>query len=269
MMTRPKGYVAVAYLEAAAEASLPFKQRSHQLMDIHEGHTVLDVGCGPGLDIVALAKIVGSSGKVVGIDHDNEMIAQADKYAEENAVTGCCEHKLADVIQLPLESDVFDSYRSERLFQHLLQPEKSPVEMIRVTKPGGMIVALDTDWGTLSVDTPEPEIARRLWDWRAAVLISNGYAGRQLFRMFKQQRLLDVMAEPYVFSGTDYGFAGWMIKADELEQSAVSNGVVSQEEVEKLHAGFERADKEGTCFGTLGGVLVAGRKPPLNESAGS
>ena len=94
-------------------------------MDIHKGHTVLDVGCGPGFDTVSLAKIVGSSGKVVGVDYDIEMIAQADKNAETTGVIEWCEHKLANATQLPFESDTFDSCRSESLFQHLLQPEKS------------------------------------------------------------------------------------------------------------------------------------------------
>ncbi len=261
MMTKPKGYVDAAYLEAAFEAMLPIKRKSYQLMNIQGGDAVLDVGCGPGFDTISLAKIVGPSGKVVGIDYDKEMIAQANKYAETKGVNDWCEHKQADATELPFESNTFDSSRSERLFQHLVQPEKALMEMIRVTKPGGWIIVLDTDWGTISADTPEPEIAQRLWDLKATKLLNNGYAGRQLYRMFKQQHLLKISAEPYVLSSTDYSYSRWMIMADELEQNALSDGVITQEELERLQAGFEKAGKEGTGFGTIGGVLAAGRKP--------
>jgi ubiquinone/menaquinone biosynthesis C-methylase UbiE len=46
-------------------------------MEINEGNTVLDAGCGPGIDTVQLATLVGN-GQVVGIDYDSEMIAEAD-----------------------------------------------------------------------------------------------------------------------------------------------------------------------------------------------
>jgi len=156
--------------------------------------------------------------------------------------------------------NVFDSCRSERLFQHLVEPERALSEMIRVTKPGGWIVVVDTDWGTLSADTPEPDIACRLWHFMVTNFYNNGYSGRKLYRMFRQQQLMEIIIETYMSYSIDYGFARWMIQADQFEQLAISSGVISTEELERLNAGFESASEAGLYFGTLGGVIIAGRK---------
>ena len=49
--------------------------------------------------------------------------------------------------------------------------------MIRVTAPGGWLVVADTDWSSLSVDTPEIDIERRVAGCMAG-LVKNGFAGR-------------------------------------------------------------------------------------------
>lgn len=161
-MNKLKGYMDPTYLKASGAAALPTKQKSYALMQINERHQVLDVGCGPGFDTINLAQLVGVAGKVIGIDYDQEMVINANKYAESAGVSDRVFHRQSDATQLPFESNTFNSCRSERLFEHLVTPEQTLNEMVRVTKPGGWIVVLDTDWGTLSVDTSEPDIARRL-----------------------------------------------------------------------------------------------------------
>jgi len=47
------------------------------------GHPVLDLGCGPGTDTLALAERVGSDGMVVGIDRDPAMLKEAERRARE------------------------------------------------------------------------------------------------------------------------------------------------------------------------------------------
>lgn len=259
MVTR-KGYVDSTYLEAAAKLAMPIKQKSYQKMQVREGHKVLDVGCGPGIDTINLGKLVKDGGEVIGVDFDVEMIETANKNAQSAGVSGWVSHRPADATQLPFESNIFDACRSERVLQHLEEPDLALEEIIRVTKPGGWVVVVDTDWSTLSADTPEPEIARRLWEFSINGLHYNGYSGRKLFRMFKQQQLMDIEVEPYVFHSTDYRLARWMIMADELEQKALEEGILTLEELNRLTAGFEKAHEEGSYFGTVGGVMVAGRK---------
>lgn len=115
-MSQPKGYVDSEYLQAAARLLHPAKERSYVLMQMQPGHKVLDVGCGPGTDTITLGQIVGSTGRVWGVDYDAAMVAEADRRAENAGVSAWVKHRQADASALPWEANEFDACRSERLF---------------------------------------------------------------------------------------------------------------------------------------------------------
>jgi ubiquinone/menaquinone biosynthesis C-methylase UbiE len=108
-VAHPKGYVDSGYLQLAAKYTAQFKQRTYMLMRVDLGHKVLDVGCGPGTDTIPLARLVGATGQVVGIDHDESMIAEADQRATEAGVAAWTAHRWADATSLPFDSGYFDS----------------------------------------------------------------------------------------------------------------------------------------------------------------
>ena len=58
---------------------LSWKKRTLEIADIQDGHTVLDTGCGTGVDAIQMATLVGQSGHVFGIDFSQEMVAAAQK----------------------------------------------------------------------------------------------------------------------------------------------------------------------------------------------
>ena len=71
---------------------------------------------------------------------------------------------LADVAQLPLRDGVADLVRIERVLQWADDPATALLELHRVAAPGGWLAVTDTDWGTFTVDHPDPAAARRLTD---------------------------------------------------------------------------------------------------------
>jgi len=156
------GDVDAEYLQRTAELVQQPKQRTYELMHIQPGSKVVDVGCGPGTDTIALAHLVGPTGQVVGIDFNATFLAQADERADQAGVRTWVTHQHADATNLPFEANTFDACRSERLLQHLPHPEQAVAEMVRITRPGGWLVIADADWGTLSIDTSEIAIERRL-----------------------------------------------------------------------------------------------------------
>ncbi|MGB7056025.1 MAG: methyltransferase domain-containing protein [bacterium] len=259
-MSDKKSSVDTNYLRVAAKLLKGVKKRSYELMAIKPGHRVLDVGCGPGFDTARLANLVGEKGSAVGIDHDEAMIAEADRYANESGVANRVTHKQADVYALPFGENEFDSCRSERLFQHLLKPEQALDEMIRVTKNGGWVVVLDTDWGAISMDTPEVDIERRLARFRAEHMLNNGYAGRQLYRLFRLAKLGEIKVEGITTISTDYEVGRYLAMVDKTEKEALAAGVITADELRRLRASSERARDEGLTFGSGCMILAAGRK---------
>jgi ubiquinone/menaquinone biosynthesis C-methylase UbiE len=207
MVSQHKGYVDTTYLDTVQKLLNNFKQHTYEQMRAQAGQKVLDVGCGPGTDTIPLARLVGTSGQVIGVDFDADMIAEAEKRALEAEVSAWVIHKYANAIALPFGSDYFDGCRCERTFQHLHDPVKALSEMARVMKSGGWIVVLDSDWGSLSIDAGEIEIERRYVRFFTEHLANNGYSGRQLYRLFKQQGLVDVSVQMCGVPFTDYAFA--------------------------------------------------------------
>jgi ubiquinone/menaquinone biosynthesis C-methylase UbiE len=248
------------YLQRVAELVQQSKQRSYELMHIQPGGVVLDVGCGPGTDTIALAQLVGPTGQVVGIDFNATFLAQADERADQAGVRSWVSHQHADATNLPFEANTFDACRSERLLQHLLHPEQAVAEMVRITRPGGWIVINDADWGTLSIDTPEIAIERRLVRLEAD-MHNNGYSGRQLYRLLKRQHLADIVIEMVPGYLTHYALAEQVIGPAKLAQEALRQSVITEEEAQRWSASLAQADAEGVFFASITGVLIAGRKP--------
>jgi ubiquinone/menaquinone biosynthesis C-methylase UbiE len=259
-MSKPKGYVDPKYLHIIGIQLNHIKQRSYALMQIQPDHKVLDLGCGPGTDTIPLAPLVGINGQVIGADYDEAMIAEAEQRAEQAGVNTWVIHKRVDAVSLPFENDYFDSCRSERLFQHLLNPTQALSEMVRVTKPGGWVVVVDTDWGSLSTDSDETDIERRLARFLAESSLHNGYSGRKLYRLFKQQNLADISFEVFPVATPNYALARQATQAERIEQEALKAGVLTSEELHRWQTGLEQADSEGIYFCCVNLMMFAGRK---------
>lgn len=259
-MTQAKGYVDPHYLQLLAQLLQAQKQRTYDLLRLQPGAGVLDVGCGPGTDTIPLAAQVGPGGRVAGVDWDAAMLLEANRRAAQAGVAGQVRHVRADAAALPWPDHTFAACRCERLFQHLPDPVPTLAEMVRVTRPGGWVVALDTDYGSVSCDTTEPDIERRL----ARIFVEhvhNGYSGRRLYGMFRRQGLVDVVAEPHAAHYTSYALFRHIGRLDVIEQLALAGGVITPEELDRWHRSMEEADAAGTCYGHATTVIVAGRKP--------
>jgi arsenite methyltransferase len=112
---------------------------------------VLDVGCGRGLMLIGAAKRL-SSGKAIGIDlwqqqdQANNSSAATEINAQIEGVTDRVEVKTADMRELPFPDNYFDVVTSNWTIHNLdaeIDRQKALNEIVRVLKPGGVIVIAD------------------------------------------------------------------------------------------------------------------------------
>ncbi len=256
-----KGYVNSEYLAQLAAFLETIKQHTYERLQITQGSTVLDVGCGPGTDTIPLAKLVGPIGRVVGVDKDAAMIDEANARAQENGVAAWTEHRVADAAQLPFDDNTFDAVRSERLFQHLTNPSPTFREMVRVARPGGILLVLDTDYASASFSVDEHELERRFARVILEHSVNNGYAAREMPLLFQQHNLDDIDVEIIPVLYTNYSVARHLGRWDNIETIAQELDLLNRSEIEHLNAACQRAADAAAFIAHVNLILTIGRKP--------
>jgi len=107
------------------------------------GMKILDVCCGTGMLTIELAKEVGSSGSVIGLDFSENMLEQARKninfLPEKHNIT----FVQGDALKLPFEDNSFDGATIGWGLRNLSSAMLGIQEMRRVVKPGSMVVSID------------------------------------------------------------------------------------------------------------------------------
>lgn len=101
--------------------------------------TVLDLACGPGLVACAFAR---HAGQVIGMDLTPAMLEQAARRQQEQGLANLVWQQ-GDVQALPYADNSFSLVITRYSFHHLLDPQQTLAEMIRVCKPEGRVLVAD------------------------------------------------------------------------------------------------------------------------------
>jgi SAM-dependent methyltransferase len=109
---------------------------------LHPGDTVLDIGCGAGVDSILAARRVGPSGRVIGVDMTAEMVKKAADNAGAAGVTNVEFHQV-EADRLPAADETVDVVISNGVFNLCLDKPKVLAEVYRVLRPGGRVQMAD------------------------------------------------------------------------------------------------------------------------------
>lgn len=103
----------------------------------------LDVCCGTGMLTLELAKAVGLSGHVVGLDFCENMLAKADENIKRTPYIGVIDLVKGNAMDLPFPDNMFDCATIGFALRNVPDIRKTIDEMRRVVKPGGKVLSLE------------------------------------------------------------------------------------------------------------------------------
>lgn len=142
MSVEPKQAIQVRY---AAEATTSCCLSCGGALDHAKpqpGETLVDLGSGRGLDVLKSARIVGPSGKAIGIDMTPSMLEVARSNAEKLRLTNA-EFIQAEIESLPLPDSSVDVVISNCTINHATDKARVYAEIFRILKPGGRFIVSD------------------------------------------------------------------------------------------------------------------------------
>jgi len=128
-----------------------------QLADIQKGQEVIVCGCGRGVTTEWLATRTGAA--ITGVDPDLDDIERAENGARNSVAERPLHlsYQQSALDDLPYESNVFDVAIGEPELAAAADPAKAVAELVRVTKPMGVVILLELTWSS-----ELPESAREL-----------------------------------------------------------------------------------------------------------
>jgi ubiquinone/menaquinone biosynthesis C-methylase UbiE len=219
------------YLDRTAEGLKQIKLSSYT--SLKGCNTIVDLGCGTGVDVFGMNSLFSES-KIIGVDHDPNLIALAKETAVNNEAEDV-EFFVGDAENLDMfKNQTVDGVRLERVYQHLKKPDKVTDEIRRILTEGGRISALETDWCGINVFTPNIGLQRKLADYLTHEKVYNGIASRSIYDLFLEKGFRNVRQKVVSFVIDNYSMANSVIKIDQMIDEMSSAKIIKDSQADQF-----------------------------------
>jgi SAM-dependent methyltransferase len=228
-----------------------YKAHTWAALEISDGAAILDVACGTGFDLIAMAERWPGA-RFYGIDKSAGLLSIARSRAKELTNVFFVQGDGAD---LPFAAGRFDGVRIDRALQHMADPRATLAEMARATRAGGRIVAAEPDWGTYILYNGDCAPGEMLAaNWRGS--IRNPFIGRELAALLRDSGARGLRREIFPFATADYGCAAVVFDLPRVLARCVATGAIAADAAHRWREESEAA--AGVFLAALNIVTVSG-----------
>ncbi|KAK5114062.1 hypothetical protein LTR85_010368 [Meristemomyces frigidus] len=227
---------------------------------------MLDVGAGSGTITASLAKYM-PQGHVTATDLSEVILERAAKHAEKVGSNNIS-FQIANVYELPFPDSSFDVVHASQVLAHLDTPVKALTEMLRVTKPGGVVSDKEGVLLTWSCYPDLPAISK-FQEMLVATHKSAGgncNAGTELvswaMKAGARREQITATMSTWCYSTPDErrvwgGAMGERIKNGAMRMKATDLGLATETELDDMgNAWDEWMATEDACFGLMNGEIL-------------
>ncbi|MBW3570754.1 MAG: methyltransferase domain-containing protein [Gemmatimonadetes bacterium] len=228
------------------------------------GGTLVDLGCGTGDDVLALAaRNADPAAHFLGIDAAGDSVAAGRARTGGDPRIGWGVHRLAGTV--PLASGSVDAVFSHNLLECVADPDAFAREVGRVLRPGGTAVVAHWDFDSQVFDGSDRAAVRAMVhafaEWRQPWMEhADGWMGRRLHGVFARTGLFEGTVHARVLINTTYAKGCYGHARVQDLGRMVRRGLVATEAYERFVRDQEALARDGRYFYGITGYAYAGRR---------
>jgi SAM-dependent methyltransferase len=199
--------------------------------------SVADIGCGLGHWSALLLGFLDPGSRLVGVDRETEWVTRAEASVRSRLAhpdNYLFDFRQGDAERLPLGDNEFDVVTCQTVLMHLADPKRAVAEMVRVARPGGLILCIEPDnflnyfaYNSLTEDRALDDLVQEYRFWlcvhrgRIKAGHGNDSIGRLLPGFFSELGLEDVQvvlsdkATPFVPPYSTPPEKAWLAQVEE------------------------------------------------------
>ncbi|MDH4362858.1 MAG: methyltransferase domain-containing protein [Acidimicrobiia bacterium] len=224
---------------------------------VQEGETVVDFGCGPGFVAAQLARLTGPGGHVHAVDVNEAFVTRAREVADASGRGGQITVHHATDERVPLGDASADRVYAKNVLEYVPDAAAVLAELYRVLRPGGRMVASDSDFGFVVIEPLAPPEVHELFS-AAAPAFKEPHIGRKLRAAYRRGGFENV--EVRVTAATDTsGFMRGVI--ENMLGYGLQFDRISQARADELRHTIDVAIEAGEYLMVLPQWWVTGTKP--------
>lgn len=247
-------------LKLQATLALDTEKNVWESAGLTPGMHVLDIACGPGFTACELARVVGETGQVTGVDLNEELIAVAHQAKASEGVENIT-FSIGNIYELTLPENSFDFVYARFVFQHLENPELALENIRQVLKPGGTLCVLDIDDNWTSFSPESDAFVQFIRQTGAGQKRKGGnrLIGSQLYGLLSHAGLQNVSTRIWPLTSEEIGIRYFLGVAVlfRVELTTKLQKLLALPALRKI----KKASKSPNAWGAVGIFVTTGQKP--------